>query len=84
MTTQITNCQFCGKDHGKRCPDVRAIEYHENGVIRRVEFMTPRDYMPSLAPMPSPGLYPVKFGETPRLQDLGPNWVVTGGACAGN
>lgn len=52
MSTQITNCQFCGKSHGVRCPEVKAIEYHESGVIRRVEFMTARDYMAPLSTLP--------------------------------
>ena len=42
-----TECQFCGQKHGVRCPSVKAIEYYENGTVRRVEFMTAADYPPA-------------------------------------
>jgi hypothetical protein len=44
-------CEFCGNHHGKICPSVKAIEYHENGTVKRVEFVRPVD---SLAPQPIP------------------------------
>ena len=37
-------CRFCGKFHGVQCPDVRAIEYYENGSIKRVEYKTAADF----------------------------------------
>jgi hypothetical protein len=37
-------CRFCGKFHGVQCPDVRAIEYYENGSIKRVEYKTAQDF----------------------------------------
>lgn len=37
-------CEYCDQTHGKRCPSVKAIEYFENGQVKRVEFMTPMDY----------------------------------------
>lgn len=80
MTTQITNCQYCGKDHGKRCPEVKTIEYNENGTIRRVEFTIPSDYMAPLSQMLStPTLDPIK-----RHWDLGPEITLTGVANAWN
>lgn len=53
MTYQVNDCQYCGKSHGRRCPEVRAIEYYENGAVKRVEFMTVSDYMAPLRPMPT-------------------------------
>lgn len=46
MTTNVINCRFCGQDHGLRCPSVKAVEYFENGHVKRVEFVTPADYLP--------------------------------------
>jgi hypothetical protein len=59
----ITNCRFCGKDHGARCPDVKAIEYAEDGVtVRRVEFVTAADFLAPLTAVPlSAG--PATFGQ---------------------
>lgn len=37
------SCQFCGCVHGVLCPRVKAMEYHANGTLRRVEF---RDEQP--------------------------------------
>ena len=34
----ITTCRWCGCSHTGVCPRVRAIEYHPNGQIARVEF----------------------------------------------
>ncbi len=31
-------CPHCGMWHGQVCPRVKAIEYHENGTIKRVEY----------------------------------------------
>ena len=39
----MRHCGWCGHYHGPRCPEVRAIEYHEDGfTIKRVEFVTER------------------------------------------
>lgn len=55
-------CKFCGNQHGFRCPDVKAIEYHANGKIRRVEFMTPMDYRPlASTDIPGPFSGPQRF-----------------------
>ena len=36
-------CDYCGMIHlFTTCPRIRAIEYHENGAIKRVEFHEPR------------------------------------------
>lgn len=50
-------CQWCGMYHGPKCPSVAAIEYHENGQVKRVEFFDAtgangrRDhYVPQIGP----------------------------------
>ena len=40
------SCTWCGMHHGGMCPKVKAIEYHENGFVKRVEFYAPVDYPP--------------------------------------
>ncbi len=49
-------CPRCRGNHDLReCPQVRAIEYHEDGIrIKRVEFLTPGDYMPPVDNTPFP------------------------------
>jgi len=38
-TSTWTPCQWCGNvQHTGVCPRVKAIEYHPNGTIKRVEF----------------------------------------------
>lgn len=38
-------CGYCGSlPHQGVCPTVKAIEYHENGTVKRVEFKTANDY----------------------------------------
>jgi hypothetical protein len=32
-------CRFCGMYHGPLCPSVRAIEYHPDGTVKRVELV---------------------------------------------
>ena len=56
----MEKCGFCGESHGVKCPTVKAVEYHANGKVKRVEFMTPRDYhpMPGLGPLPPKPYYP--------------------------
>ena len=35
-------CPYCGMGHGGTCPRVKAIDYHENGTVKRVEFHDPQ------------------------------------------
>jgi hypothetical protein len=44
-----TTCRWCGMIHGPRCQNVKAMEFHEDGTLRRVEFFAPNDW---LAPPP--------------------------------
>lgn len=40
-----SNCSWCGNSHaGVVCPLVKAIEYHPNGTMKRVEFKTTHDW----------------------------------------
>lgn len=45
-------CQHCGRVHLSRCPDIKAIEYHPDGSIKRVEYFAPHDYIPVTTPNP--------------------------------
>lgn len=41
-----SKCMRCGQDHLiPACPEVKAIEFHEDGALRRVEFLTPADML---------------------------------------
>lgn len=42
-------CRWCGNTHGPHCPIVKAIEYFENGEVKRVEFVAPRDQVPDVS-----------------------------------
>ena len=43
-------CRRCQGNHDiEKCPHVKAIEYDENHRIKRIEFLTPADYMPSVS-----------------------------------
>ncbi len=49
---QATPCKWCSVDsykiwHGGKCPKVKAIEYHPNGAVKRVEFYGPCGFVPS-------------------------------------
>lgn len=34
-------CQHCGMIHGAICPRIAAVEYYENGTVKRVEYIQP-------------------------------------------
>lgn len=41
-----SNCRYCGMLHpGPMCPYVRAIEYHPDGSVKRVEFAEPHRHI---------------------------------------
>lgn len=47
--TAMPGCPYCSSQwqqiyHGGACPKVRAIEYHPNGTIKRVEFNVPAPF----------------------------------------
>lgn len=37
-------CQWCNMFHQSVCPKVKAIEYRDDGRVKRVEFFAPIDY----------------------------------------
>lgn len=46
---QVGNqCGHCGYSHCGPCPRIKAIEYHPDGTIKRIEYVdAPRSYEPS-------------------------------------
>lgn len=65
MTTDQAKCRWCDQIHGPTCPTVKAIEFFEDGTVKRVEFKTATDYAVPLAHLnpslvgPSPYLPPI-------------------------
>lgn len=56
-------CPYCGdaSNHmGTKCGLVKAYEYHPDGTVKRVEFMTPADYIqtPIFTVPPPPPINP--------------------------
>lgn len=37
---QMATCGWCGGYHSGTCPKVKAIEYHPDGTVKRVEFIS--------------------------------------------
>lgn len=66
----MSKCQWCGNEHETKCPLVKALEYYDDGVIKRIEFFSPADYAasyihsypnltpPATAPAYTPYIYP--------------------------
>lgn len=46
-------CNYCGSNHEGKCPMVKAIEYYQDGTVKRVEFITSKDH------------HPIQFGQLP-------------------
>lgn len=42
MPPSTSPCQHCGMTHYQTCPRIKAIEYHDNGTVKRVEFHEPQ------------------------------------------
>lgn len=40
----LAPCRWCGMHHQTVCPMVKAIEYHPNGAVKRVEFKSGADF----------------------------------------
>jgi hypothetical protein len=51
-------CTYCGQDHnGLKCPQVKTLEYNEDGTVKRVTFFSPSELfvpIPSLQTWPWP------------------------------
>lgn len=41
MGTETPACQHCGLIHSSTCPRIKAIDYFQDGTIKRVEFHQP-------------------------------------------
>jgi hypothetical protein len=59
MSVLGEGCRWCGMIHGKLCPSVKAIEFHPDGTVRRVEFKSAQDYgatvsVPTVVTSPKP------------------------------
>ena len=46
-------CEHCGSSHSGQCPRIKAIEYYQNGNIKRIEYKTAADWGPQVS-FPSP------------------------------
>lgn len=58
-------CRWCGEDHGPRCPWVKALQFSDmNGLITRVEFLTPAD-------CGAPRTAEEVAGDYPKLKPMG-------------
>ena len=71
MVTYI--CPRCNGSHPiEQCPQVKAIEYDEQHRIKRIEFLTPGDYMPGgdVGPAFKPP-YDITLASTDVTQDTG-------------
>lgn len=60
MTTIETKlakaCRWCGMAHGERCPTVKKMEFHPDGTVKSVEFITAAD---------EPSVFDRVFGKFP-------------------
>jgi hypothetical protein len=66
-TTSVTSlalpCAYCGTYPAHTpsvCPRVKAVEYHPNGMLKRVEKFAPNEYYPVSSPSQpwfSPNMY---------------------------
>lgn len=52
--TTSSACRWCGKEHGPRCPEIKAIEFHPDGAVKRVEYVTGADCLPRSYYWPGP------------------------------
>lgn len=48
VVTLPAACPHCGMYHQATCPRVKAIEYHNDGTVKRIEFHTPEYGFPSV------------------------------------
>ena len=49
-TVQLDKCQWCGGQHTGVCGLVKALEYHSDGTLKRVEFHEPKKFLPQDLP----------------------------------
>lgn len=41
----LRKCKYCNTEHDAICSLIKAIEYHDNGKEKRIEFFSQKDYM---------------------------------------
>ncbi len=46
-STHYAPCPYCGHGHTGTCPKVRAIDYYQDGTVKRVEFYEPKPHVSS-------------------------------------
>jgi hypothetical protein len=39
----MEKCKICGTEHEFKCVLVKAVEFYPDGVLKRVEYLTPAD-----------------------------------------
>jgi len=63
--SETTACGYCGCIHQTKCPMVKAIEYHQDGTVKRVEFYSASDYMQKAVVVPAhqPAITETTWGE---------------------
>jgi hypothetical protein len=68
-------CQDCGLTHDGRCPNIKAIEYYPDGMVKRVEFFAPNDYMQKIGGwLPAPEQRPeTGYNYIDNLPGFAPN-----------
>lgn len=65
MTDGSQKCRRCGDDHDiVECPGVKAVEYHSDGKISRLEFVTVADFPPTRQEATAPPENYPKLGKT--------------------
>ena len=50
LPSQNNQCPHCGGFHQTTCPRIKAIEYAENGTVKRIEFHAPHPLTASTHP----------------------------------
>jgi hypothetical protein len=54
----MNNCPHCGMIHQMTCPRIRAIDYYQDGSVKRIEFHPPAPAISFSEPVPIPMMIP--------------------------
>lgn len=71
-------CDHCGGFHSTTCPRIKAIEYGDNGVVKRIEFHPPQPVVTgTMAGGGGPLLKPrcEKCRDQGWIYESGPGWM---------
>lgn len=80
--TLFSACEYCDGNHGKRCPQVKAIHYRKDGSVKRVELVTAADYtIPWVAPS-TPAPYVAPYWQQPNISYQGASQAIN--LCSSN